>query len=197
MEIKKPLIGLAILGLLFSGCTEEKTIDTDTPTVEKKDDNTVDKVANSVISHVESTAKKAEEIAKNVQESTSPVVKDLANKVKVVQKEISETTLEDAKTKIADVTAPIIKKVQNVVVPIDGKPLYMKCAGCHGSNAEKKALNKSEIIQNWDEKAISDALKGYKNGTYGGAMKGVMKSQTVNLSDAEINALAKYIVSLK
>jgi len=197
MEIKKSLIGLAVLGLIFSGCTEEKTIDTETPVVEKKDENTVDKVANGVISHVESTAKKAETLAKNVQESASPVVKDIANKVKDVQKEISETTLEDAKTKITDVTAPLIKKVQDVVLPLDGKALYKKCAGCHGSSAEKKALNKSEIIQNWDKQAIVDALKGYKNGTYGGAMKGVMKSQTVNLSDDEINALAKYITDLK
>ena len=47
-----------------------------------------------------------------------------------------------------------------------------KCAGCHGANGEKAALN------------------GYKAGTFGGAMKGMMEAQVKALSDADIDALA-------
>lgn len=61
----------------------------------------------------------------------------------------------------------------------------------------KKALGKSQIIKGWDAKKIEDALHGYKNGTYGKAMKGVMKGQVARLSDADIKAVSKYISSIK
>ncbi|MEA2098538.1 MAG: c-type cytochrome [Campylobacterota bacterium] len=77
----------------------------------------------------------------------------------------------------------------------DGASLYQKCAGCHGVNGEKKALGKSAVIQAWESKKIVDALNGYKAGTYGGAMKGLMKGQVASLDDAEIEAIAKYIES--
>ena len=36
-------------------------------------------------------------------------------------------------------------------------------------------------------------MKGYKDGSYGGPMKGVMKGQVTKLSDADIQALAEQI----
>lgn len=197
---KKFILGIALISMFYTGCEQKDTVidSKETQATDEKTETTVDKVANSVITHVESTAKKAEQIAKDVQESTSPVVKDIAKKVKVVQKEISETTMEDAKSKIEEVTAPLMKKVQQAVTTTpDGKKLYNKCIGCHGQNGEKKALNKSEIIKNWDATKIASALKGYKEGTYGGAMKGVMKSQVATLSDSEIELLSEYITTLK
>ena len=77
----------------------------------------------------------------------------------------------------------------------DGEALYKKCAGCHGANAQKKALGKSAIIKGWDKAKTIAALKGYKDGTYGGAMKGVMKGQVVKLSDKQINSLADFIAT--
>ena len=74
-----------------------------------------------------------------------------------------------------------------------GENLFNKCKGCHGVNGEKKALGKSQVIKGWEEKKILEALNGYKNGTYGGAMKGIMKGQVMSLKDEEIKALAKYI----
>ena len=79
----------------------------------------------------------------------------------------------------------------------DGASLYKKCAGCHGTSAEKKALNKSQVIQGWDQEKLVTALKGYKDGTYGGTMKGLMKGQVASYDDAEIEAVAKYISTLK
>lgn len=77
----------------------------------------------------------------------------------------------------------------------DGADIYNKCAGCHGVNAEKKALGKSQVIKGWEAAKVVSALKGYKDGTYGGAMKGLMKGQVAALSDADIEAVAKYIES--
>jgi cytochrome c553 len=77
----------------------------------------------------------------------------------------------------------------------DGAALYKKCAGCHGVNAEKAALGKSKIIKGWDAEKIVASLQGYKDGTYGGAMKGVMKGQVASMSEADMKALAEYIAS--
>jgi len=79
----------------------------------------------------------------------------------------------------------------------DGAALYKKCAGCHGAKAEKKALGKSKVIQGWGATQVADALKGYKAGSYGGAMKGLMKGQVAALNDAQIDALSAYIAGLK
>lgn len=61
----------------------------------------------------------------------------------------------------------------------------------------KKALGKSQVIAGWDEAKTIKALQGYKDGSYGGAMKGVMKGQVARLSDADIKDLAKKIASFK
>ena len=79
----------------------------------------------------------------------------------------------------------------------DGAALFKKCAGCHGAKAEKKALNKSQVIQGWDAAKTQAALKGYKDGSYGGAMKGLMKGQVASYDDAKIKAVSEYIAGLK
>jgi cytochrome c553 len=78
----------------------------------------------------------------------------------------------------------------------DGAALYKKCISCHGASAEKKALGKSEIIKGWPAEKQIAALKGYKDGTYGGPMKALMKGQVANMSDADIEAVSKYIEGL-
>ncbi|MDP1783806.1 MAG: c-type cytochrome [Sulfuricurvum sp.] len=75
----------------------------------------------------------------------------------------------------------------------DGAALYKKCATCHGAQGEKAALGKSKIIKDLGVAGIITALKGYKDGTYGGPMKGVMKGQSAPLNDAQIEAIAVYI----
>jgi cytochrome c553 len=75
----------------------------------------------------------------------------------------------------------------------DGATLYKKCAGCHGASGEKVALGKSKIIKNLKKAEFVSALKGYKAGTYGGAMKGVMAGQVKTLSDAQMEAIAGII----
>jgi cytochrome c553 len=70
---------------------------------------------------------------------------------------------------------------------------WAPCASCHGANAEKSALGKSQVIQGWSVEKTVEALKGYKDGSYGGAMKGLMKGQVARLSDADIQDLAQQI----
>jgi len=74
---------------------------------------------------------------------------------------------------------------------------FNACAACHGANGEKKALGKSQVIAGWDVAKTTAALNGYKDGSYGGAMKGVMKGQVMRLSDADIADLAAQIAAMK
>ena len=67
------------------------------------------------------------------------------------------------------------------------------CVGCHGSSFEKAAMGKSKIVKDLKEADIIKALKGYKDGSYGGAMKGLMKGQVAKLSDADMVAIAASI----
>ena len=83
------------------------------------------------------------------------------------------------------------------VVMADGAALYKKCAGCHGASGEKKALGKSLVIKGWEAKKTVEALKGYKAGTYGGPMKGLMKGQVKSLDDAKIESIAKFLEAQK
>ncbi len=85
----------------------------------------------------------------------------------------------------------------NAMAADDGATLFKKCAGCHGANAQKKALGRSEVINTWKSDKIMSALLGYKAGTFGGAMKGIMKGQTARLTKEQIKTLANYIPTLK
>jgi len=62
------------------------------------------------------------------------------------------------------------------------------CKGCHGANFEKHALGKSKIVKDLTKAEVSAALVGYKAGTYGGPMKGIMKGQVAKYSDADLKA---------
>ncbi len=75
----------------------------------------------------------------------------------------------------------------------DGAAAYKKCVGCHGANGEKVALGKSKIIKDMTKAEIESSLLGYQNGTYGGAMKGLMAGQVKSLSASDIKDIATLI----
>jgi len=181
--MKKSLILSAIVAGLLVGCNNAKdeskkaveaTKEATTHTVEATKE-----VANKATESVKETAKKAVENAKEATTATVEKAKEVATKAK----ETVEKKVEEAKAAVAP--------------KADGAKLFVTCAGCHGAKAEKKALGASQVIGGWDAKKIEDALHGYKAGTYGGAMKGVMAGQVAKLDDAKIKALAEYISTLK
>ncbi len=75
----------------------------------------------------------------------------------------------------------------------DSAAAFKKCAACHGAKGEKAALGKSKVINQMSKADIALALHGYKDGSYGGAMKGLMKGQVANLSDEDIQSIAEMI----
>jgi cytochrome c553 len=92
------------------------------------------------------------------------------------------------------ISVSVILGLCGVGMADEGADLYKKCATCHGVHGEKSALGKSKIIKDMGVIGIINALKGYKDGTYGGAMKGMMKTQAAPLSDTQITAIAAHIV---
>ncbi|MEA1982868.1 MAG: cytochrome C [Campylobacterota bacterium] len=67
------------------------------------------------------------------------------------------------------------------------------CAACHGADWSKHAMGKSKNVAEMTHADIAAALKGYKAGTYGGPMKGVMKGQVGRYTDAELDAFSQTI----
>jgi cytochrome c-type protein NapB len=67
------------------------------------------------------------------------------------------------------------------------------CLGCHGADWSKAALGKSKNVAAMSKADIAAALKGYKAGTYGGPMKGLMTGQVAKYSDADLEAFAQTI----
>ena len=71
---------------------------------------------------------------------------------------------------------------------------YAKCATCHGAAGEKAALGKSKIIKDMTKADFVSALKGYQDGTYGGAQKGLMTGQVKGMDEATMNEIADVII---
>ena len=82
------------------------------------------------------------------------------------------------------------------MVQADGAAVFQTCVECHGANAEKAAMGKSQVIKGWSSSQVVDALTGYKAGTYGGPMKALMKVQVDKLDESSIQAVADYIAGL-
>jgi len=75
----------------------------------------------------------------------------------------------------------------------DANVTYKACVGCHGVNGEKAALGKSKIIKDMSKDDFIIAMKGYKDGSYGGPLKAMMKAQSMRLNDADIKEIAEKI----
>ncbi len=77
----------------------------------------------------------------------------------------------------------------------DAPASYTACKACHGVKGETNVTtqNKSHIPAELTKDEIVKSLNGYKDGSYGGAMKALMKGQVARLTDADIQALADYM----
>jgi len=64
------------------------------------------------------------------------------------------------------------------------------CTSCHGADWTKAALGKSKNVAEMTHAEIATSLKGYKDGSYGGPMKGLMKGQVAKYSDEELDAFS-------
>jgi len=209
--MKKVFFATLVAFLFFAGCSSNS---------KKSEENSAKesiKKENMIKSEPKVTPKiapkKKQQADKGVMDKTNEVVAKAAQSAKESAKEIIKKTEELAKqAKDNEVVQKFAKKAKDGVAALsamattsitapkkqnsNAKELFTKCAGCHGNKAQNKALGVSQVIAGWNVKKIEDALKGYKAGTYGGAMKAVMQGQVSSLSDSDIKVLAEYISKL-
>lgn len=193
--MKKILLSSMVAVLLFTGCSEEKKVETKseqmvTTTQNNKNIEIIKEKSNEILNSSKEIAKAVKEETLKAVDNSKEMTKDAVEKAK----EVGVDVVKQANSVAKDIT----KSIDNVIdskknSDDNAKTLYMKCVGCHGQNGEVHALGKSQKINEWDEVKIENALLGYKNGTYGGNMKGVMKAQVMNLSEADIKSLSTYI----
>lgn len=156
----------------------------------KKAVNDATKATKDAVNNAVETTK---EVTNDAVEATKKAATDTTEAVKEVANDTKE-----AATNAVDSTVKKAKKItQTQKASIDAKTLFVPCITCHGTKAEKKALNVSKVITTLSKDEIVTALKGYKNKTYGGSLKTTMYQQVSKLSDAQMEALANYILSLK
>lgn len=113
----------------------------------------------------------------------------------------TENEIKNNETKNTVKTSQTNEKITKNINIFNGKSVDeyydFKCASCHGRYGEKSALKASKIINELDENQIKTDLIGYKNDiNYGGNLKATMHRTASELSDDEINALAKFIPTL-
>ena len=79
-----------------------------------------------------------------------------------------------------------------------GERLYMqKCSHCHGLKGEQSVFETSAVIQGWKIDKTVEALRGYKEHSYGSSKKGVMKVIVARMDEKSIKDVATYIENLK
>lgn len=191
--MSRVLLGSLVVLLLLSGCGEESK-----PVIEPKKEISKEEQSNK---NIETIKEKSSEILNSSKEIISAVTdesKKVTEQVVEKAKEVSVEVAKSAKEITNDVAKNLNESLDTVIKTqesstVDAKALYVKCAGCHGQDGGQHALGKSQIIKGWDKDKIKEALLGYKNGTYGSNMKGIMKGQVMNLSEDDINALAGHI----
>jgi len=102
---------------------------------------------------------------------------------------------EKVEMKTTEVKTVEVKKEVQTKAPVEvnvspSKDLQVDlgaCKGCHGANFEKEALGKSKIVSDMTKAEVSASLIGYKDGTYGAAMKSVMVGQVSKYSDEALS----------
>lgn len=103
----------------------------------------------------------------------------------------SEVDKEQSEFVRVEEVKPDVKEVKS------GESIYLsKCAPCHGLHGEKNALSKSQVIAGWKSEKVESALAGYKDGSYGGDFKEMMRGQVGQLDSNETHLVAKYVSEL-
>ena len=123
-----------------------------------------------------------QEVTQNVEEKA----KEVKTEVKVEEKKVEEAKSEEPKQ--ANETASN---------ELNAETLFKTCASCHGLKGEKEALGKSQVITGWDKDRVIKALNGYKDGSYGGVMKNLMKTHVETKTPEQIEVLSDYISKLQ
>ena len=197
----KIVISAAVVAALLVGCGEEKP--KETKAVVAPVEASV-KIETKVTGALEKAGKKADVLVSNASEMSVSVIsqtRETYESVKETTSDVLEKSKEiavEASKKIETAAVAVVDTVEEVLATSSeaGAEVYKSCANCHGQQAQKAALGKSQIIKGWSASKVRNALNGYKDGSYGGSMKGVMKGQVSRLSDEDVREVSIHVSSL-
>ncbi|SFV61136.1 Cytochrome c, class I [hydrothermal vent metagenome] len=195
---KEFLLAATLSALLLGGC-----FNSETGASQRAANGDVEKVevkheapAKAEKAEAPATAEKAEAPAKE-EKAEAPAKEEKAEAPAKEEKAEAPAKEEKAEAPAKEEKAEAPAKEEKAEAPAKeekaeapAKVNLTTCNGCHGATFEKKAMGVSKVVNTLSKDEIVTALKGYKAGTYGGAMKGVMKGQADKLDDATIEAIA-------
>ena len=207
---KITMLSVVAAAILFVGCgnkTKESTTDAAAKAVESTKEaaatagNAAKEAADKAVdaakeagSAISEATNKAAEAAKEAVSKTADAAKETADKAVEATKEAASS----AADKVKEGAATAATAAEGAASNVAGAELYSKCAGCHGADGKTKALGKSPEIAGQSKEDLVTKIKGYKAGTLNTAGMGtLMKGQVASMSDADIDAVAGYISTLK
>ena len=201
----KHILALAIAAALTgcSGGDDTATGEAGKSMVEKVSEGTKD-VAGKAVDSAKDAASAVVEGTKDAATAAADATKEAAGAAVDKAKEVAGEAVDTAKgaagavaDKTKEVAGDAVASAKSAVAAAtggaDGAKLYAACIGCHGAKGDMKALNVSPPLAGQAKEDIAKKIAGYKDGSFGGPMKGVMATQVTKLSDADIDALADYI----
>ena len=186
MSNKKLLMAISVSALLLGGCFDSET-------------GASQRVANGETEvHAPAKTEKATPVVEKAEapkeeaKVEAPVVEEKATPTEEVK--VEEPAKEEAPATEEKVEAPAEEvKVEAEASTAVKAPNLAACKGCHGANFEKVAMGKSKVVSEMSKADVAVSLKGYRDGSYGGAMKGLMKGQVASFDDAQMDAIAEAI----
>ncbi len=189
------LVSVAVAALLLTGCQKKESSTQANAQTQQTQQTQAPKAQASAPQAAKPAAEPAQKTeAAKAAPSVTQQAKEAAKSATQAVKEKAQESVNKAKEAVAAATGGATASAS----ADKGKELFAKCAACHGPNGEKHALGKSGIIGGMAKDELVKKIKGYKAGTlnqYG--MGALMHGQVASLSDADIEALATYISSLK
>jgi len=179
MVKKEFLMALSVSILLLGGCVDSSTGASARADMEGGESHKVEAKVEK-----KAEAPKAQEAKAEEKKVEAPK----AQEAKAEEKKAEEPKAQEQKVEEKKAEAPKAEEKKATA-----EVSTTACAGCHGANFEKKAMGVSKVVKDMSKADIVKALKGYKDGSYGGAMKGIMKGQADPLNDAQIEAIANKV----
>ena len=196
--MKHTLAGLFLSLLLLSGCDNKETSADPTPTTPSTRETTPPSQPEPsqpepTLPEPQNTLQEERALEQQIAQVLTPAQEEVAKRLEETNRELSERlsqTAQEGNDKIQETLETTASMLEASTKNTPAKA--QACASCHGNKGEKVALGRSKIMNEMSPKAITEALLGYQNDTYGGTMKAMMQTQVRSLTKEEIEELAAF-----
>jgi cytochrome c553 len=192
---KITMLSIVTAALLLTGCGDKSK-----DAVEEAG-KSISKTTDKAVAATKEAASKTADVVKETADKAGDSIVKTTDKAVAATKEAASSVSDTVKEGTATATAAVASATASVADKAEsdaGPAVYVKCAACHGADGKTKALGKSVVIAGQSKAELVTKINGYKAGTVNVAGMGtLMKGQVASLSEADIDAVAEYISTLK